>query len=647
MLEVLTRALAPVAAVFAPAPPPAAPGRRGWSLLALFVIAGAVLRFWGLGSVGLHAPDEDTMALPALHLAQFGEPLYPSGMPYYRGILQTYLMAASINAFGDSEWSMRLPSALCGVLLIVLAYVVGRRFLQPAWNLAFVAAVAFLPEMIILSQTARMYVFLLACVAAFLALLFAWERSGRMGWLAAAFAVLVLGLQFHLLMIFATPMLLYPGLRHADPRRLLLGAAACVGAFAAYEWMNHWVAGYYLNDEPEQIAALLGVDAGSASVSHRRSPRFAWWVIGLGTVVAATLAWLVARRVSGAAGRAATGVLLFLALGAQWLLNYHVALVLMVAGLVVAARNGLRARAPLAALLVAVLAVAVAHVLWLQAAGIGTRGVIIRTMIGQAAVFSFLHYLPVSLGAFALTAAGAAVALFDVARRRTVPDVWLFVLLAVWLPLFAVGLFDRNPYFRYMSVALLPLLLAAFATVQWLLPRLAGPSRASSRRVVPVAAVVACLAVVNPVEVAQSVKPQYGEYPDHKGAAEYIKSLALGPRDVIVAEDAIMQTYYLGHVDYVLTDVQNAMEFSYVVDDEVREIYSGARTIATGHQLQSLLDAVDRGDLYIVGSGENFVRGRRWQRGTEIDGILAKLEVVWRGRDGRTVVWKVPPGRAG
>jgi len=267
-------------------------------------------------------------------------------------------------------------------------------------------------------------------------------------------------------------------------------------------------------------------------------------------------------------------------------------------------------------------------------------------MIGQAAVFSFLHYLPVSVGAFALTAAGAAVALFEVARRRAVPDVWLFVLLAAWLPLFAIGVFDSNPYFRYMSVALLPLLLAAFAAVQWLLPRLAGAGRATSRAVVPVTAAVVCLAVVNPSELAKSVNPEYGEYPDHKGAAEYVKSLALGPRDVIVAEDAIMQTYYLGHVDYLLTDVKNAMNFSYVLDDEVREIYSGAPVIATGHQLQALLDAADRGDLYIIGSGENFVRGKRWQRGTEIDGMLGALQVAWRGRDGRTVVWKVPPRRA-
>jgi len=93
-----------------------------------------------------------------------------------------------------------------------------------------------------------------------------------------------------------------------------------------------------------------------------------------GAASAAALACLVARKVMPGPGRAGTFMLLFLALGVQWLLNYHVASVLMVAGLVVAARNGLRARWPVAVLLAVVLVVAVAHVLWLQASDIDTRG---------------------------------------------------------------------------------------------------------------------------------------------------------------------------------------------------------------------------------------------------------------------------------
>ncbi len=134
------------------------------------------MRFWGLGSVGLHG-DEETMAMPTMHIVEHGSPLLPSGMLYPRAIAQLYMMAASVMAFGESEWSFRLPSVIFGVLTIVLSFYAGRRFLTPAWNLAFTATVALLPEFIVDAQTARMYTFLIACIAGYLILLFRWERT--------------------------------------------------------------------------------------------------------------------------------------------------------------------------------------------------------------------------------------------------------------------------------------------------------------------------------------------------------------------------------------------------------------------------------------------------------------------------------------
>src|ERR1700744_3320797 len=89
------------------------------AILAIIVLVGAVVRFWGLGAVGLHG-DEKTMALPVMNLVEHGSPLMPSGMFYPRAVAQLHLMAASVLAFGRSEWALRLPSALCGLLLIVL-----------------------------------------------------------------------------------------------------------------------------------------------------------------------------------------------------------------------------------------------------------------------------------------------------------------------------------------------------------------------------------------------------------------------------------------------------------------------------------------------------------------------------------------------
>ena len=191
--------------------------RRTASLLVLILVAGAVVRFWGLGDVGLHG-DEKTMALPTMHLVQYGTPQMPSGMYYARAVGQLYLMAASVEAFGKSEWALRLPSAVCGVLLIVLTWTAGRRFLTPAWSLALAAAVAFLPSFIEDAQTARMYVFLTTSVAGFMSLVFAWERTSRLGYLLAAVAVMLVGLQFHTLAVFAAFIVLIPGLLRGDAR---------------------------------------------------------------------------------------------------------------------------------------------------------------------------------------------------------------------------------------------------------------------------------------------------------------------------------------------------------------------------------------------------------------------------------------------
>lgn len=77
------------------------------ALLVLIVAVGILVRFWGLGNVGLHG-DEKTMALPAMHLLQYGTPEMPSGFTYPRAMAQLYLMAGSALAFGGpSEWTTR------------------------------------------------------------------------------------------------------------------------------------------------------------------------------------------------------------------------------------------------------------------------------------------------------------------------------------------------------------------------------------------------------------------------------------------------------------------------------------------------------------------------------------------------------------
>ena len=137
--------------------------RADYVLLGLILFVGTVLRFWGLDNVGLHG-DEETMAMPALSLLENGEPRLPSGMYYPRALIHIYMMSGSVWMFGESEWAFRLPSAIVGSLAVLAAFFMGRRYLSPQFNLAFVATVALLPGLIEVSQTARMYVFLVTCM---------------------------------------------------------------------------------------------------------------------------------------------------------------------------------------------------------------------------------------------------------------------------------------------------------------------------------------------------------------------------------------------------------------------------------------------------------------------------------------------------
>jgi hypothetical protein len=50
-----------------------------WILLITIIGAGSVLRFWELGSIGLHG-DEETMALAVRHILVDGLPILPRGM---------------------------------------------------------------------------------------------------------------------------------------------------------------------------------------------------------------------------------------------------------------------------------------------------------------------------------------------------------------------------------------------------------------------------------------------------------------------------------------------------------------------------------------------------------------------------------------
>jgi hypothetical protein len=611
-------------------------------LIVLALVAvGAILRFWGLGSWGLEG-DEKTMALPTMHLVHFGSPLMPSGMFYGRAIGQLYLMAASVHEFGESEWAFRIPSVICGIALIGIAYFVGRRFLSPAWNMAFVAATAFLPVLIADSQEARMYIFLVTCLAAYTALVFKWERSDRTVWLIAAVGVLLIGLQFHLLAVFGSLLLFFPGLLTANGRKLIHGGVGVVIAVVGFAGLRRWMESFYIpgiKADPRHIAAAE-THIAPLSLIHE-GPLL---LLG-GVAAAALLAIYVARSVNARAPAIAAGVLLFGGIVCELGVFYHLGVVLILAGALLAQRNGGRALPRIAVLLALSLVLAVGQFTVLHQATGAPLHKTLGMMIGLPSLWSFLRAVGYSPFAWLVVGLGAVSALWRVAQRRRIPDYWLFFILSVWLPLFGLGLFAWDIEPRYTEFALLPLLVCAFAACQELAAGVARRLRPGTLPAVQVAlAALTVVLVVNPVRVVNAVNAGYAIHPDHKGAAEYIRSIGTHPNDVILAEDSLQQTYYLGHIDFWLRGMNDAAQFVYPKGGALHDIYTDAPLIGSGAALLALVERRDRGAIYVIGTGEF--------KGDELrvfrsDGIYEALQrpvfaPVFLGRDGLTMIWKVP-----
>ena len=626
---------------------------RSLWLLALIVLAGAVIRFWGLGSVGLHG-DEKTMALPVMNLVEHGQPLMPSGMFYPRAVAQLYLMAGSVMAFGQSEWALRLPSALCGVLLIVLTWKVGGRFLTPLWNLALAAAVAFLPDFIEDAQTARMYVFLVTCVAGYLALVFAWERTGRLGYLVAAVVTLLVGIQFHTLAIFAAFLVLLPGLVRGDARLFWRGVAAfavIVGGFATINWLI----GHAYPQTVESDAGAVVNGPHAAVVPHLKR---------LWLAVAAVPALLFARWVLGrrggelSRGGALATVLLAGALVAGVAVAWHLAVLLVVAALVLARRAGELPWPRLALFFVVSVAIAAVEGVFLVTHAAGSPKQIVGVMLGWPSVWPFIAIAEYSTVVMLAAVGALACGLWLLAHRRAAPDHVLLMVLGVWVPLLMIGFMKWNIPSRYAAAQIVPLLVAGFAGMQWFMAWMAERVRADTAALVPGSStgamsvawvpaitLLAVLLVVNPLHVVAAVDSGYASHPDHKGAAEFVARLHPGPRDIIVAEDVLQQTYYLGHVDYWLVNKQVAAPFMHNVHGRWLDFYTDTPLIGTGSELEQLVDQPNRGAIYVIGSGENQSDGRSLMRAFGIAEELhsPSFREVYRGRDGVTEVWKVDP----
>ena len=149
------------------------------------------------------------------------------------------------------------------------------------------------------------------------------------------------------------------------------------------------------------------------------------------------------------------------------------------------------------------------------------------------------------------------------------------------------------------------------------------------------------LAITNPAELAAVVNSGYERYPDHKGAAEFVTSLPLAEGDIVIAEDVLQQTYYLGKVDYWLRSFSNGKGFVRSIGGKNLDQYTNTPLIGSGPELLRVLEENAGKRVVVIGSGEIRPDNDEWARGHGIREVLQseRLEVAYEGRDGITKVW--------
>lgn len=217
--------------------------------LGVILAVGVWLRAAHLGQPSFDSDEYYHVTAAKSVLAGQG-PSLPSGHRYERAQLYTWIVAGSFRAFGVSETSARLPSMVFGVLLILAAYGVGRRWFGVGAGLIAAGLVAVAPMLVATSRLCRMYsLFQLLYLLAVFAYYRGAEEDGvrlraRLAWLGAGGLLLLTSLHVHELTLDMGPAMVvfWAGCAAARWRSrhalFLLGAAAAALLALSSGWVT-------------------------------------------------------------------------------------------------------------------------------------------------------------------------------------------------------------------------------------------------------------------------------------------------------------------------------------------------------------------------------------------------------------------------
>jgi len=614
-------------------------------LLSLIVLLGITLRLWGLGDIGLHG-DEETTSLAALAVLDSGTPLMPSGMLYPRAIPQSYLIALSVAIFGISEWAIRLPSVLAGGLVIFLSSFLGKRFLPPIINLLFVLIISLSPWMIQMSQTARMYIFFSAACIGFAVLIMRWEEKDTYKRMTAAFGCYLIAQLFHTLAIFSAVFFFWPFLTRPSVKRFVKSCFAFFAAFLLFNVQRRFESMQYnamknmttvLKDSAAVSADTLISSFQYLMINHYKEILFVFLI----SIAIITIRVTLQKNRNNFQFLAA-GIWILASISAVFL-QYHIAAIILSVGTISYLRFGGKKRDVFIAIFFFAMIPAMQfYLLKNQEMGYSIK-VICKAFLGSFSIspyIAFFGQFPVCLVLYSII---FLYALWEVSRRGKIPYHFLLVIVLVWVPLILEGYFKWYIFTRYTFQLLPFFVLCSLAGAWFIKDKMMKIMHRPLNLVFLLCIVTMVTGFIQPLELVRKLKADPSMFPDHKGAAYFVKSIELKPQDIVIVEDMLMQKFYLGRIDYWLRSFKDAKRFVTRKDGKLVDIYTYTPLIGSGVGLENIIKKQARGDIYLIGSGET-ADAEQYYLGNGIQEIIDayKPRTLFTGVDNKTKVLMFP-----
>ena len=647
-------------------------------------------RLPGLGDLSFYG-DEEYSALAVQGILADGYPHMPSGMAYWRGALYSYLAAGSAWLLGITEMSIRMPSAIFGILAPPILYVIAKRTigLVPAVLAAWLLVFSFWH--IDISREGRMYSMFLTCflLTVFCFLKGVMEDSRLFRYLTILIAMITVTI--HELGIFLVvfsflALVLVGNLPQVRTRWLPLAVTSCLlggGWFLYQRFESFVVPGSGVSSAPSHTGFLLLIQntlhLGFAPkfwmlthiLEHHLlfyvalvlmtsfSTMMAWWALRKHEAIPKWMPWGVAILVVLSLGNFFGLILVSLMIGLcfegrrafTWLRFNYVRLALLILlgvftfwffyGVFVWTGEGLN---------------------------ITSDRELVRKILKDSFYYPAMHILmyfeafPLMTGVVLFATGWWFLFLYE-GNVSLNPEALIFIWF--WIPLLILG-FPREWIGLRYTIHLYPFFLMIFA---WAVFRVwqsglsmfsrfgkTGPSTmslSSFSKAMVLTIMLLAFPVFNETHslraAMQASRLGYAEgippllhgfslHPDHKGAGEYVKA-HLKEDDLIIAIDLFQQFYYIGRVDYWLRYEDQKDMYAYKDGRFWYDIYTKTKVIASQKEVNSVLRENRDSRVWLITSAEWPDALLKLVPST----LLSRGRVVYTGRDTQTRVYLFLP----